>query len=89
MMIHEMNLALCTLGSTLGSTGFPMTYLHMVVHSVDIRRVIGRHSFITGVVCTIHCLSATICVGGEASPTNNPMLDLADMKKDVDVTGSC
>ena len=67
MMIHEMNLALCTLGSTLGSTGFPDDiYLHMVGHSVDIRRVIGRHSFITGVVSTIHCLSATVCVGGEA-----------------------
>ena len=62
-----MNLALCTLDSTLGSTStcFPMTYSHIVGRWVDIRRRVGRHSFITGVVSTIHCLSATVCVGGE------------------------
>ena len=51
---------------------FPMTYSHMVGRLVDIRRTVGRHSFITGVVSTIHCLSATVCVGGEATPTIHP-----------------
>ena len=31
----------------------PMTYSHIVGRSVDIRRRVGRHSFITGVVSTI------------------------------------
>ena len=46
----------------------------MVGRSVDIRRTVGRHPFITGVVSTLHCLSATERVGAEATPTIHPML---------------